>query len=101
MGPQNLRKCSKMSSPDRIYHDPVAAYDRIAPGFARLAEQRRPYLDRIDQLVLSEMPPESSSLLEVGSGDGARDRSIPHDRGSAEPELLYPRLTRPHHTFLD
>ena len=62
--------------------DPVAAYDRIAPVFARLAEQRKPYLDRIDQLVISEMPPGSRSMLDVGSGDGARARRIAQTRGS-------------------
>ncbi len=72
--------------------DPVAAYDRIAPVFARLAEQRRPYLDRIDQLVISEMPPGSRSLLDVGSGDGARARHIAQTRGIAELVLLEPSL---------
>jgi 2-polyprenyl-3-methyl-5-hydroxy-6-metoxy-1,4-benzoquinol methylase len=72
--------------------DPVAAYDRIAPVFARLAEQRRPYLDRIDQLVISEMPPGSRSLLDVGSGDGARARRIAQTRGIAELVLLEPSL---------
>ena len=70
--------------------DPVAAYDRIAPVFARLAEQRRSYLDRIDQLVLSEMPPGSRSLLDVGSGDGARARRIARAQGIAELVLLEP-----------
>ena len=72
--------------------DPVAAYDRIASVFARLAEQQRPYLDRIDQLVLSEMPPESHSLLDVGSGDGARARRIAHTRGVAKLVLLEPSV---------
>jgi 2-polyprenyl-3-methyl-5-hydroxy-6-metoxy-1,4-benzoquinol methylase len=76
----------------KIYHDPVAAYDRIAPLFARLAEQRRPYLDRVDQLVLSEMPPGSRSMLDVGSGDGARARRIARTRGVAELVLLEPSL---------
>ena len=70
--------------------DPVAAYDRIAPVFARLAEQRRPYLDRIDHLVLSEIPPGSRSLLDVGSGDGARARRIARARDVAELVLLEP-----------
>jgi SAM-dependent methyltransferase len=75
-----------------ICSDPVAAYDRIAPVFARLAEQRKPYLDRVDQLVLSEMPPGSCSLLDVGSGDGARARRIARTRGIAELVLLEPSL---------
>jgi SAM-dependent methyltransferase len=70
--------------------DPVAAYDRIAPVFARLAEQRKPYLDRIDRLILSAIPPGSHSLLDVGSGDGARARHIAQARGIAELVLLEP-----------
>ena len=72
--------------------DPVAAYDRIAPVFARLAEQRKPYLDRIDQLVLSGIPPGSRSLLDVGSGDGARARRIAQARGISELVLLEPSV---------
>jgi SAM-dependent methyltransferase len=70
--------------------DPVAAYDRIAPVFARLREQRRPFLDRIDQLVLSEMPPDSRTMLDVGSGDGSRARRIARARAIAELVLLEP-----------
>jgi SAM-dependent methyltransferase len=70
--------------------DPVTAYDRIAHVFARLAEQRKPYLDRIDQLVSSEIPPGSSSMLDVGSGDGARARRIARSRGVGELVLVEP-----------
>lgn len=72
--------------------DPVAAYERIAPVFSHLAAQRKPYLDRIDQLVLSGIPPGSSSMLDVGSGDGARARHITHTRGISELVLLEPSL---------
>jgi 2-polyprenyl-3-methyl-5-hydroxy-6-metoxy-1,4-benzoquinol methylase len=58
--------------------------------FARLAEQRKPYLDRIDQLILSGMPPGSRSMLDVGSGDGARARRIAQNRDIAELVLLEP-----------
>jgi 2-polyprenyl-3-methyl-5-hydroxy-6-metoxy-1,4-benzoquinol methylase len=70
--------------------DPVAAYDRIAPVFAHLAERRKPYLDRIDQLVLSGIPSGSRSMLDVGSGDGARARRIAQSRGISELVLLEP-----------
>jgi 2-polyprenyl-3-methyl-5-hydroxy-6-metoxy-1,4-benzoquinol methylase len=70
--------------------DPVAAYDRIAPVFSRLAEQRKPYLDRIDQLILSEMQPGSRSMLDVGSGDGTRARRIAQSQGIPELVLLEP-----------
>ncbi len=70
--------------------DPVAAYDRIGPVFARIAEQRRPYLNSIDQLVISQIPPGSRSMLDVGSGDGARARRIAHARDITELVLLEP-----------
>ncbi|MBZ5633174.1 MAG: class I SAM-dependent methyltransferase [Acidobacteriia bacterium] len=72
--------------------DPVAAYDRIAPVFARLAKRRRAYLDRVDQLVLSEIALGSRSLLDVGSGDGARARRIARSPGITELVLLEPSL---------
>ena len=68
------------------------AYDLIAPVFPRLAERRRPYLDGIDRLVLSEMPPGACSLLDVGAGDGTRARRIACARGIAELVLLEPSL---------
>jgi hypothetical protein len=52
--------------------DPVTAYDRVAPVYACLAKQRGAYLDAIDRIVVSEIPPGSRSLLDVGTGDGAR-----------------------------
>jgi len=70
--------------------DPIAAYDRIAPAFGRLTEQRKPYLDRIDQLVLSEIAPGGRSMLDVGSGDGFRARRIAEIRGIEELVLLEP-----------
>ena len=72
--------------------DPVAAYDRIAPVFSRLADQRKPYLDRIDQLILSAIPPESHSLLDVGSGDGVRARRIAQSKDLSEVVLLEPSV---------
>ncbi len=68
----------------------MAAYDRIAPVYARLSEQRKSYLDRIDRLVVSEIPPGSRSLLDIGSGDGTRARRIAQARGIAELVLLEP-----------
>ncbi len=59
-----------------IQLDPVAAYDCIAPDFARLSAQRQLYLDRIDQLVVSQIPTGSRSLLDVGAGDGTRAARI-------------------------
>jgi len=54
----------------------VEAYDRLAPHYARLSEDRRAYLARIEELVIAEIPAGSSSLLDIGAGDGARSRRI-------------------------
>src|SRR5277367_3727232 len=72
--------------------DPVAAYDRIAPVFATLAEQRKPYLDSIDRIVIAEISPGSRSLLDVGAGDGIRSRRIAQSRGISELALLEPSV---------
>jgi 2-polyprenyl-3-methyl-5-hydroxy-6-metoxy-1,4-benzoquinol methylase len=70
--------------------DPVAAYDRIAPVYARLAHQRREYLDAVDQLVIAEIPPGSRSLLDVGAGNGARAARIAAAAGLRDLTLLEP-----------
>ena len=72
--------------------DPIAAYDRIAPVFARIAEKRKPYLDSIDRLVISLIPPQSHSMLDVGSGDGRRARRIAQQRDIADLVLMEPSV---------
>ncbi len=52
--------------------DPVAAYDRIAPDFTRVSDERRAYLHSIERIVTSQVPKGQSSLLDVGAGDGTR-----------------------------
>ena len=58
--------------------------------FARLAEQRKPYLDRVDQLVISGIPPGSRSMLDVGSGEGARALRIAQAQDIPKLVLLEP-----------
>ncbi len=70
--------------------DPVDAYDRIGPVFARIAQQRRAYLDAIDRLVISGIPAGARSMLDVGSGDGRRACRIAQARDIAELVLLEP-----------
>jgi 2-polyprenyl-3-methyl-5-hydroxy-6-metoxy-1,4-benzoquinol methylase len=72
--------------------DPIAAYDRIAPEFARITAKRKPYLDSIDRLVMSRIPPGSRSMLDVGSGDGRRARRIAQEGGIADLVLLEPSV---------
>jgi SAM-dependent methyltransferase len=70
--------------------DPVEAYDLIAPVYARLAEQRRAYLDAIDRLVVAGIPPGSQSLLDAGAADGVRTSRIAAAAGLRELTLLEP-----------
>jgi len=72
--------------------EPVAAYDRIGPAFARIAEKRRRYLDGIDELVISGIPYGSRSMLDVGSGDGRRARHIAQAGGIAKLVLVEPSI---------
>jgi len=72
--------------------DPVAAYDQIAPAFARIAQKRRQYLDSIDRLVISGITPRSRSMLDVGAGDGTRARRIARARDIEELVLLEPSV---------
>lgn len=58
--------------------------------FARLAGQRRAYLATIDRLIVSAMPGDSRSLLDVGAGDGTRARRIAQAGSIPELVLLEP-----------
>jgi SAM-dependent methyltransferase len=70
--------------------DPVDAYDRIAPVFLRLAAERKAYLDAVDRVIVSAIPPGSRSLLDVGAGDGSRGSRIALAAGLQELTLLEP-----------
>jgi len=73
-----------------IHLDPVLAYDRIARELGPLSDRRRAYLARIEQLVISEIPQGSRSLLDVGAGDGARASRIAQASGVKHLVLLEP-----------
>ena len=82
-----------MNSPvskDSQLLDPVAAYDRIAPVYARLAERRRAYLAAVERLVIAGIPPGSRSMLDVGAGDGVRAGRIAAAAGIESLTLLEP-----------
>jgi SAM-dependent methyltransferase len=80
------------AKPMPVILDPIAAYDRIGPVFASVADKRKPYLNRIDQLVIAGIPEGSRSLLDVGAGDGRRARRIREVRNIAELVLLEPSV---------
>jgi SAM-dependent methyltransferase len=70
--------------------DPVDAYNRLAPAWAEVANERQPYLDAIVRLILDGIPPGSSSLLDVGAGDGARADRIAAGAALRKVVLLEP-----------
>jgi SAM-dependent methyltransferase len=70
--------------------DPVAAYDRVAPVYALVAERRRAYLDAIERLIVTEVPAGSRSLLDAGAGDGVRAARIAAAAGLRDVVLLEP-----------
>lgn len=72
--------------------DPVAAYEQIAPVFAELTRERKAFLESVERLVISEIPVDSCSLLDVGAGDGSRSRRIGRSRGISELMLLEPAV---------
>jgi hypothetical protein len=56
--------------------DAVTAYNGIASGFGRISEQRRLYLEQVENRIIGEIPKGSGSMLDVGSGDGRRAKRI-------------------------
>jgi len=72
--------------------DPVAAYNRIAPEYGRISDRRRLYLDRVEELVIHEVPRSSRSLLDIGAADGRRAAHIASACGLSEITLLEPSM---------
>ncbi len=70
--------------------DVIEAYDRLGPGLAAIRAMRRSYCDAIDALIRASLPTSASSLLDVGSGDGARAEAIARNAGIADVILLEP-----------
>src|SRR5258708_18683680 len=63
------------------FDDPVAAYNRLAQHYARLADRREAYLRGMERIILSRIPRGTRSLLDVGAGDGARALRIAAETG--------------------
>jgi SAM-dependent methyltransferase len=89
-GPVNRTQRTSHVLADGELLDPVAAYDRLAPTYARLALHRAAYLNAVDRLILAAVPPGSRSMLDVGSGDGARAARIAEVAGLPDLTLLEP-----------
>jgi len=79
------------------FADPVLAYDRVSRIYAVLAQKRARYLAAVEREILRRIPAGTSSLLDVGAGDGSRALGIASQAGItrivlAEPsEKMLPR----------
>jgi 2-polyprenyl-3-methyl-5-hydroxy-6-metoxy-1,4-benzoquinol methylase len=62
----------------------------MASSFPRLSEERRAYLDAVERLIVSAIPPGSRSLLDIGAGDGVRSLRIACAAGLQQIVLLEP-----------
>ena len=76
----------------QYFEDPVAAYSRLAPHYADLSSRRRRYLLGIENALVSRISVGSSSLLDVGAGDGSRALRIARTCGIPNIVLLEPSL---------
>lgn len=85
-----MRHIDAPDKPTPLLLEPAAAYDRIAPEFARISERRRPYIESINELIVSSMPDDARSLLDVGAGLGTRASYIAKHRQVHEIVLLDP-----------
>ena len=76
----------------QYFDDPVEAYTCLAPHYADLSSLRRPYLLSVENTVISRIPAGSSSLLDIGAGDGSRALRIAGKCGIANIVLVEPSL---------
>ena len=77
------------------FHDPVSAYDRLAPHYAQLCVRRQAYLAAVETLILERMPAGSRSVLDLGSGDGKRAQRIARSAGIERLVMLEPSAEMP------
>jgi 2-polyprenyl-3-methyl-5-hydroxy-6-metoxy-1,4-benzoquinol methylase len=79
-------------NPNQYFDDPVAAYTRLAPHYAELSSRRRRYLLSIENAIISRISAGSSSLLDIGAGDGSRAFRIAREYGIPNIVLVEPSL---------
>ena len=72
------------------FHDPVAAYDRLAAHYSDLSRRRELYLRTVEHEITSRIPKPSRSLLDVGAGDGTRALHIAAQSGIERIVLVEP-----------
>ena len=76
--------------PEQNTLDAIAAYDRIAPIFQELSHGRSAFLDAVDNQIVSRVPKQAKSLLDIGAGDGRRALKIAQASGIREIVLAEP-----------
>jgi 2-polyprenyl-3-methyl-5-hydroxy-6-metoxy-1,4-benzoquinol methylase len=80
------------SNSHQYFDDPVAAYTHLAPHYAEVSSRRRAYLLSIENTVVSRISAGSSSLLDIGAGDGSRALRIARECGIRNIVLVEPSL---------
>ena len=70
--------------------DPVAAYDRLAPYYSHFSGLRAAYLRSVEEQIAKRIPAGTTSLLDVGAGDGSRSSRIAATGGIPRVVLLEP-----------
>src|SRR5436305_1511969 len=65
-------------------------YELLAPHYRQISEMRAAYLRAVDRVILSRIPPDARSLLDVGSGDGVRAQRLAGVAGMARVVLVEP-----------
>jgi 2-polyprenyl-3-methyl-5-hydroxy-6-metoxy-1,4-benzoquinol methylase len=58
------------------FHDPVAAYDHLAPEFPAFCKRRELYLRAVERQIVIRIPGDAQSLLDIGAADGTRAMRI-------------------------
>lgn len=77
------------STSGSIYLSPIEAYDAMAPHYDSLRASREQYLAAIDQIIIRECGG-ARSLLDVGSGNGARALGIARSARITDVVLVEP-----------
>ena len=75
------------------FDDPVTAYDRLAAHYPALSRRRERYLSGVEREIVSRVPPDNRSLLDVGAGDGARALRMASRLGIERIVLVEPSRT--------
>lgn len=65
-------------------------YDHMAPHYRAYAEKKSAYMNAVDETILEFLPPNTTTMLDVGAGDGVRGVTLAGKAGITELTLLEP-----------